>query len=297
MAQSGSQKLRIGLAFFLVMALTRLAQRSSLRTIFRNKLCFLLLTLIVSNSIPVEAGTITVGRTPIFTTTLPANSTYQAEHSTNGINWVGTSVLVAGKGTSTTVRLDGFPNGIYRLTGVDSANVVNPAQSTGMNVGASFPGASELQIESVNQLGSTWTNYAFAFSNFQNNFVVPVRPVLGSNQFFRAVQPATPLVLATVSSYPVDTNNNAAGYGIVADDMPQLYRDGFITAVCPNVYHRGGINAAAAGECYELAGPFGKTTVMVADLSPDSPSGTCDIGRPYFDMGTRPFTNLLSSAT
>jgi expansin (peptidoglycan-binding protein) len=60
------------------------------------------------------------------------------------------------------------------------------------------------------------------------------------------------------------------------------------------MYHRGGTNAAAAGECYELAGPQGKTTVIVADIANDSLPNTCDVGRAYFDIGFAAFTNLFT---
>lgn len=267
---------------------------------FRTALYFLcvqfLTAVIISTA---TANTTTIGHTPILTATLPTNSTYQVEASTDGTTWTYTGVLIAGSGASSSVRLDGFPaNSNYRLSAVGVVNVVTPAISFGVHVGASFPATTEVRIESVNQLGaSNWTNRFFAFSNLHTGVVAPLPPPLSSNEFFRAMQPASPLVLGTVSGYPPDTNNTLAGYGLVADDMPSIYRNGFTAAVCPAVYHRGGNNAAAAGECYELVGPQGKTTVMVADTTPSFPQRTCDVGQPYFDIGIPAFTNIFDQDT
>ncbi len=258
---------------------------------------FIIGTFFVSTVATANGGSINIGKTPVLTATLPTNLTFQVEFSTNGTTWSSTGVLLAGTGNSATVRLDGFPtNGNYRLSAIGTSNIITPAISDSLHVSASFPGASEVRIESVNQLGTTnWTNQAFAFSNLQTAFVAPLRPSPTNNAFLRAAQPVTPLVLATLSSYLADTNNNRAGFGIVADDMPQLYRNGYIAAPCPSIYDRGGSNSVAAGECYELTGPYGKSTVIVADSGDFAPSGTCEIGRPYFDVGTAAFTNLFKT--
>ncbi len=260
-------------------------------------LCLATIILLISGLAKAAGGTIALVQTPILNAALPTGSTYQVEFSTNGTTWISTGVLVAGTGALNAVRLDGFPdNASYRLSAIGAVATVTPEVSRGLHLRASFPGASELHIETLNQLSAPdWTNRAFVFTNLQGAFISPLSPALATNEFFRAVQPATPLAVATITSYAPDTNATSAGYGIVADEMPQLYRDGYIAALCPTVYNRGGTNAAAAGECYELVGPQGKTTVMVADVANDSPAGTCDVGWPYFDIGSAAFTNMFTS--
>ncbi len=252
-----------------------------------------------ATAVNLDAASLTIGRTPILSATVPTNTTYQVEFSTNGTTWAGTGVLLGGTGIPSTNRLDGFPtNGSYRLSAIGVGSTINPAITHGFHLTAIFPGANEVRIESTNQLNSgAWTHRGFVFTNLQGGFLFPVRPPLETNAFFRALQPTLSLVSAIISSYPPDTNNTSAGYGLVADDMPQLYRDGFIAALCPTSYHRGGSNSVAAGECYELAGPLGKTTVMIADIASVPPSGTCDFNNPYFDIGTPAFTNLTKEGT
>ncbi|HJX40680.1 MAG TPA: hypothetical protein VJ345_04380 [Anaerolineales bacterium] len=67
--------------------------------------------------------------------------------------------------------------------------------------------------------------------------------------------------------YPTD---GVAGFGPVADDMPQLYKDGYVMAVNEELFNAGpeggSGNAAMAGETYEVAGPDGTITLMVVDL-------------------------------
>jgi len=256
--------------------------------------------LLLLNGLAVAAAaTISISPSPILYAVLPAASTYEVECSTNGATWLPTGVLVAGSGKSNGVRLDGWPgNAAYRLSRIGAADIVTPAIVKGWHLKPSFPGASELHIDARTPLNAAaWTNQAFVFPDLQDEFISPLPAPLAGNAFFRAVQPATPLAVGTVTSYPPDLNSLYAGYGLVADDMPQLFRDGYIAALCPAVYHRGGTNAAAAGECYELVGPQGRTTVMVADLANESLPGTCDIGKPYFDIGTAAFTNLFAPPT
>ncbi|HEX5219791.1 MAG TPA: hypothetical protein VFZ59_09510 [Verrucomicrobiae bacterium] len=251
--------------------------------------------LFVGDLAKAASGTLSIANTPILNAALPAGATYQVEYTTNASTWIATGVLVAGTGTNNAVRLDGFPESAsYRLSAIGSVATVTPVVSKGLHLHPAFPGASELRIESLNTLGTAdWTNRAFVFTNLQGAFISPLRPPFTNAEFFRALQPAAPLTTATVTYYTPNTNANAAGYGIVADDMPEIYRAGYIAAPCPAIYNRGGANAAGAGECYELVGPQGKTTVMVADTVSDSPPGTCDVGRPYFDIGIAAFTNLF----
>ena len=262
----------------------------------RCALAITVAVLLIGGLAKAAGGTLSIAQTPILNAALPAGSTYQVEYSTNGSTWISTGVLVAGSGTTNAVRLDGFSENVsYRLSAISSVATVTPVISKGLHLRPSFPGASELRIESLNRLGATdWTNRAFVFTNLQGGFISPLRPPFTNAEFFRAIQPATPLTTATITYYAPDTNATSAGYGIVADDMPQLYQAGYIAAMCPAAYHPGGSNAAAAGECYELVGPQGKTTVMVADITSGSPPGTCDVGKPYFDIGNVAFTNIFT---
>lgn len=122
----------------------------------RTLLCFLIALLFVGSNLQRAcAGSVTIGRTPILTVTLPTNSTYQVEFSTNETTWTSIGVLVGGQGTTASVRLDGFSaNGGYRLSDVGSTNVITPTISSGLYVGASFSGTREVRLESVNQLGA-----------------------------------------------------------------------------------------------------------------------------------------------
>ena len=243
-----------------------------------------------------RAGTVALARTPILTATLPTNTTYQVESSSNGSAWVATGVLVAGSGTPVTVRLDGFSASLaYRCARIGTTNVVLPAVTNGWNIAGNFPAVREVRVETNSNLtGNSWALRDYTFPDATGAFVRAVRLPLPSPTFFRGVQPATPLDLASVTSYTADTNVTVAGYGLVADDMPQIYRNGAIAAVCPAFYNRDGANAAAAGECYELTGPNGTATVMVADVESVPPPGTCDVGHAFFDIAGPVFTSLFA---
>lgn len=243
-------------------------------------------------------GTVALRPTPILNVTLPAGLTYQVESSTNGSAWTATGVLVVGTGGPLALRLDGFAaQATYRFAPLDAASFIAPTVTNGWHLAGSFPGAGEVRVETNATLASpSWAHRDFAFPDAAGSFVRALRPPLPSPIFLRGVQPATPLELATLASYSADPHAGAAGFGLVADDMPQLYRDGYICAPCPAFYHRGGANAAAAGECYEFTGPAGTTTVMVGDLDDLPPPGTCDAGRTYFDIGNPAFAALFTDA-
>jgi len=256
--------------------------------------------LLVIGSVKAGGGTVAIRRTPILNATLPSGTTYQIEYSSNGIiPWLPTGVIVAGTGSPSSVRLDGFSDRLsYRYSRIGATALVTPVITNGLSLSNSFPGAVELRIESTTALTSNaWMFRKFAFPDFNGTFINAVRTPTQAFEFFRAGQPAVPLDLASVVSYTADPNSGYAGFGSVADDMPQLYRDGFIGAVCPAFYHRGGSNALAAGECYELTGPIGTATVIVADMDDVAPAGTCDAGRSYFDIGTPAFTNLFAESS
>ena len=241
------------------------------------------------------AGSVFLNRTPLLSAKLTSGDTYEVELSTNNGAWNGTGVLVAGTGATNTVRLDGFPaSASYRFSRIGAASLITPAATSGFHLGATFPGAGEVHFESRNDLSAgTWTNRAYAFTNFAGQLISPVLPPLDTPGFFRAVQPDTPLDFAVITYYS-PSSGMAAGFDIVSNDMPQIYRDGFVAATCQAFYDRNGISAGAAGECYELAGSLGKTTVMVTDLTPNPPAGTCDSGRRYFDAAEHAFTNLFN---
>lgn len=247
----------------------------------------------------IQAGTVALRRTPILNVTLPTNTTYQVESSSNGSAWVATSVLVAGSGLPITLRLDGFSEQLgYRFSRIGTANVVTPVTTNGWHIAGAFPGASEVRVETNSTLATnTWGLRGFTFPDAAGSFVHALRPPFPAPTFFRGLQPATPLDLASIVSYSADPNSGYSGFGLVADDMPQLYQDGFICAPCPVFYHRGGSNAAAAGECYEFTGPTNTTIVMVGDMDDVAPPGTCDAGRTFFDLGNPAYAVLFPGPT
>lgn len=244
----------------------------------------------------VQGGTVSIQRTPILTATLPTGTTFEVDASTNGTTWVPTGILVAGSGVPASVRLDGASDRLqYRYSRVGATALVTPTVTLGLNLSNNFPGATELRIESTPQLSaSAWTLQRSIYPDLNGAFLSAWRSPGPTSHFARTVQPATPTEIATVASYFANPSNlGFAGFGLVVDDMPQLYRDGFLAAACPAFYHRGGSNAAAAGECYEFFGPVGTATVMVADMAALWPTGTCDSGRSYFDIGISAFTPLF----
>ena len=218
----------------------------------------------------------------------------------DGTSWDATGVLVSGSGAPVSIRLDGFPaNRIYRMAAIGGSGTVAPSVSSGLHIEAlSFSGTGEVCVESRQELDSgNWVHEAFSFPDINNRWIASLPDAPSAQQFFRALQPAIPLVPATISYYTPDLNSTSAGFGIVADDMPQLYQQGNVAAVCSSFFHRDGQNAAAAGECYELAGPLGKTTVMVVDQVVSSPTRTCGIGQPYFELSETAYTNLFTLDT
>jgi len=245
-----------------------------------------------------SGGTVALLRTPILNATL-AGGTYQVEVSTNGSVWQPTGVLVVGNSSPSAVRLDGYSTRLaYRYAQVGTTEIVVPTVTQGLSLSNTFPGATELRIEANPTLSSNnWSFSKFVFPDFNGALISPVSTSTQRVEFFRTVQPAQPLKVAAITSYPADPNMGVSGFGPVADDMPQLYRDGFICAPCVTLYNRDGANAAAAGECYELTGPVGVTTVMVADENDFPPAGTCEIGVTYFDIGNIAFTNLFAEST
>lgn len=242
-----------------------------------------------------HADELKIVRTPVVQASLATGTTWQVESSQGGGPWIPSGVLVAGSATMASARLDGMPDTVnYRLTRIDSGATATPIIGRGWHLSGIATGASQVRLDASSNLAS-WSQTALAFPAADGGYLRVVREPLGIRGFFRAEVPATPVTFASCSFYPADPAEGAAGFGPVADDMPAIYKDGFISALSPTEYNRGGANAAAAGECYELTGPAGTTTVMVGELSPSAPPGTIDAGRSYFDLGTPAFQQIAGT--
>jgi expansin (peptidoglycan-binding protein) len=235
---------------------------------------------------PTRAGTLALERSPLLGATLPNGATYEV-HCNAGGSWVPTGVLIAGNGSSNLVRLDGFPEkAAYRLVRLGTGEIVVPAAHQGLALAASAPGQKEMRFQTASSLanGASWAHDAFAFPDADGWFVRPLLSPTLPQAWFRSVVPARALAPVDVSVYSATLPEGFASFGLVFDDMPQIFRDGYVAAPCEMFYSRGGQNAAAAGECYELAGPVGNVTVMVGDLCPTAPAGTCTLESPFFDL-------------
>ena len=243
-----------------------------------------------------QADELKIARTPIVQASLTTGTTWQVESSQGGGPWTPSGVLMAGSPTVASARLDGMPEtSRYRLARIDGAATAIPVMSSGWHLSGIATGASQVRLDTSANLAS-WSQTALAFPAADGGYLRVVRQPLAVRGFFRAEVPATPVTFASCSFYPADPAEGASGFGPVADDMPTIYKDGFIAALSPTEYNRGGANAAAAGECYELTGPAGTTTVMVGELSPSAPSGTIDAGRSYFDLGTPAFQQIAGTS-
>ena len=235
-----------------------------------------------------------IGRTAVLGATLPVSSTWQVEQQQVGGAWAGTGVLVAGRGMAVSVRMDGWDGAkAYRFQRVAGGVAsLTPTVAAGWHLaGSPGAGVSQWAVERSGNL-TGWEHEALLFPSLDGRVVRALREPLGTRGFFRAEVPGLPAGDASVTGHtPAANYEGAAGFGAVYDDMPQIFKDGFIGALNPTEYHRGGANAAAAGECYELAGPYGRTTVMITDLT-EAPPGTVDAGRSFFDLGLIPFAIL-----
>lgn len=235
-------------------------------------------------------------RSAVLGATLPTSTTWQVEQQQPGGAWTATGVLVGGTGSAVTVRLDGFPStASYRFQRVVGAvATLTPGLSTGWSlVGQEAAGTGQVVIESSADLSAAgWSQTALVYPDANGRYVRAIRGPLGVRGFFRAEVPALPVADASVTAHdPSPPYNGTAGFGPVYDDMPQLFKDGFIGALDPVEYNRGGQNAAAAGECFELAGPFGRTTVIISDTT-TAPAGTVTAGRSFFDLGPNAYEVL-----
>ncbi|HMO04129.1 MAG TPA: hypothetical protein PKC67_01625 [Kiritimatiellia bacterium] len=246
----------------------------------------------------VRANTVFIHPVPVLHAALPTGTTHQVELSTNGIGWTPSGVLVAGSGTTNSVRLDVLPANVqFRYVLVGATSVVFPAVSTTLSLSNYFKSAVEVHIQTTTSLVQhSWTLRRITFPDLNGHFLHAFRFPTQQVEAIRAYEPGNPMVLATVANYsPNPSGASLGGFGPVADDMPPLYRDGFMATACDWFFHRDGTNAAAAGECYEFAGPLGLTTVMVSDVA-FAPTGTCASGRSYFDIGQAAYTNLFAES-
>ena len=237
------------------------------------------------------ANEMRIAKSAILSGTLPASTNWQVEMQQGGA-WLPTGVLVPGRGSIATVRMDGWPGeAAYRFRRIDGGATVLPGSAKGWHLAGLAAGESQVLVERSADL-STWSGLPLVFPELDGRYVRALQEPLAARGFFRSEVPALPTGDASATSHEaVPPYEGSAGFGAVYDDMPQIFKDGFIGALSPTEYHRGGENAAAAGECYELAGPFGRTTVIISNLT-DAPPGTVDMGRSFFDLGPQAFKVL-----
>lgn len=192
----------------------------------------------------------------------------------------------------------------FRQIGGEEA-VLTPVVSASWHVKGTVPpvgtGAGQdaglVLIEKSSDL-SEWLPETVLYARIGGEFVRSLAGEfpLGNRGFYRGIAPEIPLQHAVVAMYnPEPPYYSASGYGYFAGDMPQLYRDGNFAAVRAADFHRDGQLSAGAGECYELAGPHGRTTVMIVDIA-TPPAGIPEEMK-YFDLGPVPFGQLTGGST
>ncbi|RYD27901.1 MAG: hypothetical protein EOP86_23880, partial [Verrucomicrobiaceae bacterium] len=238
-----------------------------------------------------------IGRTPVLSGNLPTATSWQVEIQQAGGAWTGTGVMVAGRGADFTLRMDGWPDGAsYRFQRVDGGLSVPATVAAGWHLAGRVtdPVRPPVLIQDSENLG-TWSPRQLVFPDLDRSFVRGLDSLTGPRGFFRSAPVAAGVVreisATTYTSAP--PYNGEAGYGPIYADMPQIYKDGYVSALHTTDYNRGGLSAGAAGECYELVSAYGRTTVMIHDSAPSAPAGTISAGRGYFDLGAAPF-NVLS---
>lgn len=234
--------------------------------------------------------------TPLLSASLPAGTTWQVESFQAGGPWTPTGVLLAGAAAPVVARLDGFPvDAAYRCMRIDGKAAVLPAVTRGFHL-AGTSEKEQVRIDASPDLAA-WSQAAVALTDTDGRYLRAVREPLAARGFFRSEVPGQPLEFACVTYYDADPALGAAGFGPVADDMPAFFQNRFTAAVPAADFNRGGINAAASGECYELAGPLGSTTVMISDLTTDVPPSIAASGRKYMDLGQPAFTAVADPAS
>lgn len=244
-----------------------------------------------------SANEMRMAATPILTANLPTGWTWQVESSSGGGPWIPVGVLVAGAATPVSVRLDGFPtDAAYRFQSTDGKYTAYPTVGRGLHLAGSGAGGKQVKIATAPDLAS-WTQAALVEPDADGNYLRAIREPLAKRAFFRSVVPETPLAYASVTFYAADPNTGASGFGPVVDDMPALYQNGYTAALFTSDFNRSGINAAASGECYELTGPAGTTTVMINEVTPSALPGTLDSGRNYLDLSQQAFVQVAGSTS
>ncbi len=249
----------------------------------------LLPALLAANEMRIEA-------TPLISASLPAGTTWQVELSQAGGPWTATGVLLAGAAAPVAARLDGFPaDAAYRCTRIDGKFNVLPDVTRGFHLAGTTENK-QVRIDASPDLG-VWSQAAVVLPEIDGRYLRAVREPLAARGFFRSEVPVMPLEFGSVTFYTADPALGAAGFGAVLDDMPAFFQDGFTAAVTTADFNRAGINAAAAGECYEVAGPRGSTTVMISDLTFGAPPVVITGGRKYMDLGEPAFAAIADTAS
>ncbi|HOC58099.1 MAG TPA: hypothetical protein PKI20_20945 [Verrucomicrobiota bacterium] len=247
------------------------------------------------------AATVGLEPVPSLEAALPAGTTYEVEYKT-GNSWAPSGVLIAGNGYSNLVRLHGSPQATaYRLAQVGGTNTVTPAVTFGLGLAAQGTEPTGVAFQTAPRLthSNSWTHLACSTPDANGRCVARLPEPLSTQAFFRSKTPSG-LALADVVPYssPYLTNGGAAGYSSIPyAEQPQLLHDGYVVAPCSQFYNRGGQFAAAAGECYEFAGPAGNVTVLVSDFNDSPPAGACSSQRPFFDMGSPAYDAMTANGS
>lgn len=259
----------------------------------------LLLGLGIGGLAATSAQELKLSKSAILSGTLPASTHWQIETQQGSSPWTGTGVMLPGRGSVTTLRMAGWPgDASYRFRRIDGGATVTGSLASGWQLSgsASAVGEQAVLIQASANL-ATWTPRELLYPNLEGRYARAVDTLPVPRGFFRAQIPATAARDSSVTAHtPLPNYEGASGFGPIYDDMPQLFKDGFIGALDPDEYHRDGQNAAAAGECYELAGPHGRTTVMITDTT-DAPAGTVEVGRSFYDLGPEPLKVLTGGST
>ncbi|QJE96231.1 hypothetical protein [Luteolibacter luteus] len=246
-----------------------------------------------------SADDLKIARTAVLNGTLPSSTNWQVDIQQGGsAAWISTGVVLPGRGIPITLRMDGLPGeAAFRFRRIDTAATLTPTLGApAWHLSGTTAAEQPLAIQSSPDL-NLWTPRELAYSGLDGRYVCALDALSAPRGFFRAQAPAVGIRDASAASHtPLPNYEGAAGFGPIYDDMPQLFKDGFVGALDPAEYHRDGKNAAAAGECYELAGPHGRTTVMITDTT-TAPAGTVDAGRSFFDLGPNGFKVLSGGTT